>query len=402
MIFIRPNPNLDWNTPDLSDQLNILDDLTGEPIFTLEKSDYIEFENFIKMSQECNFDKNLTVFSLNIRSLGNKTNKLINVLSQLKFLPSVICLQEIWSVHGNVSIPGYHPLEYYSRDSDSTPNPNCGGGVGIYIRNDIDYHSVPVKNSSVKGIIESIWVRIVMADGKTKIIGSCYRPNSAPLACPQKFNASIEKLMVDIKSKYKNSDIFLAGDFNFDLLKYEEHKDTETFLTTMYDQGMIPLITKPTRLTHDTYTLIDNIFTSEIYNTIAGIVSVDLSDHEATFLIDRSSQVSSKESVTMCRSTNPKDLTLLAGKLKETDFSDVINSDIIDVAYNNFYTKVENIIDSTLPLKKLVIKPLSKNKPWYTLGMSKSNKTKIKLYRKQIAKPTDQNILAYKQFYLFT
>ena len=148
-----------------------------------------------------------------------------------------------------------------------------------------------------------------MADGKTKIIGSCYRPNSAPLACPQKFNASIEKLMVDIKSKYKNSDIFLAGDFNFDLLKYEEHKDTETFLTTMYDQGMIPLITKPTRLTHDTYTLIDNIFTSEIYNTIAGIVSVDLSDHEATFLIDRSSQVSSKESVTMCRSTNPKDLT---------------------------------------------------------------------------------------------
>ena len=30
--------------------------------------------------------------------------------------------------------------------------------------------------------------------------------------------------------------------------------------------------------------------------------------------------------------------------------------------------------------------------------MSKSNKTKIKLYRKQIAKPTEQNISAYKKF----
>ena len=68
------------------------------------------------------------------------------------------------------------------------------------------------------------------------------------------------------------------GDFNIDLLKSEfcdfANKFTEQLFTSFY-----PLITKPTRLTSHTATLIDNIFTNNIDSSINGIIFSDISDH---------------------------------------------------------------------------------------------------------------------------
>ena len=80
-----------------------------------------------------------SLFSLNIRSLGNKLSQLNNILAQFEYPPSIICLQEIWSTHGNLNLTGYHPLEFMGRDYDTVPNPNCGGGAGIYIRSNVEY-----------------------------------------------------------------------------------------------------------------------------------------------------------------------------------------------------------------------------------------------------------------------
>ena len=105
---------------------------------------------------------------------------MINILSHLEYLPAAICLQEIWSTHASIELPGYHPMEYYSRDMDGIANPNCGGGVGIYVRNDLSYHLIDNPSAIVKGVIESIWVKISTKSGLNKILGCCYRPNTAP------------------------------------------------------------------------------------------------------------------------------------------------------------------------------------------------------------------------------
>ena len=126
--------NLGWGDfPDISDQLNMYDDFTEEPIFTLNKSEYFDLEQFSDLSGKSKFETNFAVFSLNIRSLPNKINNLVNILSHLKSLPAVLCLQEIWSSHANLEIPGYHSIEFFSRDKDTIGDYNCGGGVGIYI-----------------------------------------------------------------------------------------------------------------------------------------------------------------------------------------------------------------------------------------------------------------------------
>ena len=119
---------------DLSDFINVNDDLTDEGLFNVERTKYHEFDDLDKISKQWNFKNNLTILSLNIRSLPNKVAKLANLLSQIDTIPTIINLQEIWSSNGNLTLEGYSKLEYYSRDSLELPNPNCGGGVGIYIR----------------------------------------------------------------------------------------------------------------------------------------------------------------------------------------------------------------------------------------------------------------------------
>ena len=50
------------------------------------------------------------------------------------------------------------------------------------------------------------------------------------------------------------------GDFNVDLLKYEDDANTADFLDKIYSTSLIPQVISPTRVTPRLKTLIDNIF----------------------------------------------------------------------------------------------------------------------------------------------
>ena len=52
----------------------------------------------------------------------------------------------------------------------------------------------------------------------------------------------------------------------------------------LFSYNLLPLITKPTRITDYTSTLIDHIYTNApIHNTVSGICLVDISDHLPVF-----------------------------------------------------------------------------------------------------------------------
>ena len=131
---------------DLTDIVNVTDDITNETLFGIDRTLYYDLDKLEELSSSWNFKNNLTVLSLNIRSLTNKISHLSNILSHLDAPPTIICLQEIWGTHGNLNLEGYNKLEYYSRDSIGIPNPNCGGGVGIYIRSGINFQKISLVN----------------------------------------------------------------------------------------------------------------------------------------------------------------------------------------------------------------------------------------------------------------
>ena len=74
------------------------------------------------------------------------------------------------------------------------------------------------------------------------------------------------------------------GDFNLDLLHYDQHAFTQEFMDSLFSCMFIPLINRPTRLTSHSATLIDNIFTNyPSQNTANGIILNGMSDHLPIF-----------------------------------------------------------------------------------------------------------------------
>merc|ERR1712059_37876 len=71
-----------------------------------------------------------------------------------------------------------------------------------------------------------------------------------------------------------------------DLLKFGIHKPTEEFIDLMYANGLVPNITKPTRIQSTSATLIDNIFSSSVSIGLSGILLDDISDHNMVFAVE--------------------------------------------------------------------------------------------------------------------
>lgn len=76
--------------------------------------------------------------------------------------------------------------------------------------------------------------------------------------------------------------VFIFGDFNLDLLKCNEN--VSDFINLMHSFSLFPSITKPTRVTNNTATLIDHIWSTQIeYNINNYVIQTDISDHFPTF-----------------------------------------------------------------------------------------------------------------------
>ena len=72
------------------------------------------------------------------------------------------------------------------------------------------------------------------------------------------------------------------GDNNIDLLNSEKHDLTDEFIDVLYCNEFLPLISRPTRITSTSATLIDNIFTNnhdDLNCSLNGILVADISDH---------------------------------------------------------------------------------------------------------------------------
>ena len=79
------------------------------------------------------------------------------------------------------------------------------------------------------------------------------------------------------------------GDFNIDLLKVNIHAKTNEFVNDVISQGFLPKITRPTRITPHSATLIDHIYSNDnrptSQNSTSGIIITDVADHFGTFHI---------------------------------------------------------------------------------------------------------------------
>ena len=97
------------------------------------------------------------------------------------------------------------------------------------------------------------------------------------------FNCNyLNKLLQNISKKQKF--VFLLGDFNVNLLNYNEHNQTNEFLDSLTSNSFIPLILQPIVITSHSNTLVDNIFSTNVIDPdISGNLTATISDHLPQF-----------------------------------------------------------------------------------------------------------------------
>ena len=130
-------------------------------------------------------------------------------------------------------------------------------------------------------LYESVFVEIMRPHGKNIIVGCLYRPPDASL---NDFNRSVEDILTAISFENKLS--YIMGDFNINILNSHSHQPTNEFINLMTSNSLYPLISKPTRITSSTATLIGNTFTNNLELKMnANILYTDWSDHLPVFQV---------------------------------------------------------------------------------------------------------------------
>ena len=339
-------------------------------------------------SSECG---DLRVLHMNIRRLAKHKGEFIAFLSTIDLSFDILILSEIGDDANNYMNDNFLP-EY--NVFSTTPKHNKYGGIAILIKKGLgsvkirDDLGINHKCECSKCQIEDKWLELEIAN-KTHIIGGVYRhPNGSV----NHFISGLEDTLAKIPD---NVNCTLAGDFNVNLLNYEQPTSFDYF-TTLSSYNFLPYITMPTRIQDSKATLIDHIFV-KLSKKLAhskiksGNIFCDISDHLPNFIIlyDNSNRKTNEERP-LIRIFSENNIDTFKNSLENTDWDQLIQDQDTNTCYEKFYTHVSNLYDKCFPLVRLSRKR-SKDKKWITSALKNSIKHKDKLCKKQSTQPTNQN-----------
>ena len=149
--------------------------------------------------------------------------------------------------------------------------------------------------------IESVFIEISedqLQANKNILIGVIHRP---PATDVRSFNINLNVYLDKIRKE--NKICYLLGDFNINLRNHDTHNLTGEFYDLMTSNSFLPLITRPTKFTVTSATLIDNIFTNCLENrshSVQGLMVTDISYHYPIFHVIRQVKAKDKTNMGFC------------------------------------------------------------------------------------------------------
>ena len=193
--------------------------------------------------------------------------------------------------------------------------------------------------------------------------------------------------------------IIIGLDHNMDFLKSAEHTLTNAFIQSNLDFGLVPTITRPTRITHSSATLIDNIIVSQnLCGRYASSVLInDISDHLPTACIIPSLIASKKGPIAITsRDTRPKNMKALKQELTEINWSIELGGDSCNSNMAMLTNILTNAVDSCIPEQTRYLNPKSlRREPWLTSGLKRSIDRDKKLYGESLQCPITREKYKY-------
>ena len=172
----------------------------------------------------------------------------------------------------NVDLEGY--------TLHTQPSKRSCGGCAIYVNSHLD-HIIRDDLSTLDDNYETLWVEIKNYKSTNFLCFCVYRHPETDMSS---FIDHIDQTLQKVQNE--NKSVFMMGDFNINLLKYQSHPETNDFITLIVSHYFLPHILHPTRVTDHSATIIDNIYSNDVESdTVSGNILSQITDHFPQFLI---------------------------------------------------------------------------------------------------------------------
>ena len=340
-------------------------------------------------------NEDLTIIQINIRGMLSKRSLLLNLIetSVENSTPDIVVISETWLTPNSpmISIPGYN-FVHKCREHKK------GGGVGILVSDKLRSCELPSITSELADN-EVVTVEVALRSGKRCIISSMYR---APNTAPQMFQCCYNSLICAMK-KLKPYALIVGLDHNMDLLRASQHNSTNDFMQNNLDMGLFPTITKPTRITKNSATLIDNIIVSENLcgRYSANILINDMSDHMPTICVLKSMKVAKKDKQTITsRDTRPKNIAALRSHLCNYNWTELLNNDSLDANVDTVGQILQLEFERCTPVKtRAVSHKILRREPWVTPNLKRCIEKNKHLYCMALKKAANSiEVKTYQEY----
>jgi hypothetical protein len=340
--------------------------------------------------------------SLNVQSLPAKYTELyesISFLNNNHCAPDIICLQETWKVQDSAlfSLPCYHLPIIKQRNSCN------GGGVGLYIKNNLQFNVLPENSVFVDRVFESIFTEVWIKDNQKIIVGSIYRPNTAhpTLSSSEQFTQFMElfsNVLNDLAGR--NCKIYIFGDFNLDVLKYRSIRNVADYVDLLFSFGFLQVMLKPTRCTTHSASLIDHIVTNSNSCSHESVLLISkLSDHFPIIYFSDSNKPLRKNKFTEFRDFSDTNFLRFNEALRNVDWNDLYDFENVEHAYSVFSDRFFFFYNLYFPVQqKIINKNNTGVNPWMTKGLLVSRLHKIALCKSMHVNPTPDHVTLFKAY----
>lgn len=215
----------------------------------------------------------LKVFSLNVRSLIKNVSYFreeIEIFSKydvLCFNETNLTISKLPNGINDILIDGFHePLV-----QDPTRKSGKGGGLAIYVNKRVcapeklEITKLNLDPTETSGEFQLLKIHNCKNFNKTKVIVNFYR---SPSNNAQKFLKLIETVLRGL-DRHSRKHISFFGDANIDLIKYNTDTYSQDLISTLEKYGFVQTVSKPTRVTDHSATLIHRVYINNIRNVIS-------------------------------------------------------------------------------------------------------------------------------------
>lgn len=187
---------------------------------------------------------------------------------------------------------------------------------------------------------------------------------------------TVEKMKEIVNLVSKEEELIIMGDLNID---YANKKSAKDLIALEREFHIKQRINMPTRVTKQTKTTIDHIYTNSEKVRSSGILDINISDHYPVFIVLKKLPTAYERVSFKCRQTKYLNLDELHQQLNDEDWSKFYNETDVNAAWSEIYNIYTAVLDRLCPTVEYV--NVKRKQEWISASLFELMKRRDHCYK---------------------